>query len=42
MLQCTGIDHIALVTHDMEATVQFYTNILAQCAWCAPCALGQR
>jgi catechol 2,3-dioxygenase-like lactoylglutathione lyase family enzyme len=28
MLQCTGIDHVALVTHDMEATVQFYTNIL--------------
>jgi catechol 2,3-dioxygenase-like lactoylglutathione lyase family enzyme len=28
MLQCTGIDHVALVTHDMEATVQFYTRLL--------------
>jgi catechol 2,3-dioxygenase-like lactoylglutathione lyase family enzyme len=28
MLQCHGIDHLALVTHDMEATVQFYTDLL--------------
>lgn len=28
MFQCTGIDHVALMTNDMEATVQFYCGIL--------------
>ena len=28
MFKCTGIDHVAVNTHDMEATLQFYCGIL--------------
>ncbi len=28
MFRCAGVDHIALMTSDMEATVQFYCGIL--------------
>ena len=28
MFKCSGVDHIALMTNDMEATVQFYSGIL--------------
>src|SRR5215207_8990675 len=28
MFQCTNVDHIAINTHDMEATLQFYCGIL--------------
>ncbi|HZA23892.1 MAG TPA: VOC family protein [Dehalococcoidia bacterium] len=28
MIKCTGIDHAAINTHDMEATLQFYCGIL--------------
>jgi glyoxylase I family protein len=28
MFRCTNVDHIAINTHDMEATLQFYCGIL--------------
>ena len=28
MFQCTNVDHIAINTHDMEATLQFYCGLL--------------
>jgi glyoxylase I family protein len=28
MFQCTNVDHIAINTHDMEATLQFYCGIM--------------
>ena len=28
MFQCTNVDHIAINTHDMEATLQFYCGVM--------------
>ena len=28
MFTCTNVDHIAINTHDMEATLQFYCGIM--------------